>query len=100
MTCWSISPLNFAVVPADDGLAVFQLLVGLSRASERPILSLLARRLEGLPSALRNLARQILLGCPHLTAEVREELSAALQAEKQAKDGAATVDVSAGINTA
>ncbi|MBT9433279.1 hypothetical protein JZM24_16280 [Candidatus Sodalis endolongispinus] len=83
---------HFAAVPADDGLAVFQRLVELSRNAPRPILSLLARRLEGLPTALRNLAQQILLGCPYLAADVRQELNAAQQAAAAAGSGAASVD--------
>lgn len=86
---------HFAAVPADDGLAVFQRLVELSRSSSRPILSLLARQLEGLPAALRNLAQQILLGCPHLAAEVRQALVAAQQAAA-AESGASSVDSGVG----
>ncbi|CAK8737813.1 hypothetical protein SODG_001542 [Sodalis praecaptivus] len=90
----------FAAVPADDGLVVFQRVVALSRASERPILSLLARRLGTLPPELRGLAWQILLGCPHLPAEMRTELSAALRAAEEAQGGAAAGDVNAATRAA
>ncbi|RLR17829.1 hypothetical protein D8L93_06045 [Sodalis-like symbiont of Bactericera trigonica] len=82
---------HFAAISADDGLAVFQRLVELRRTSSRPILSLLSRQLEGLPAALRNLAQQILLGCPHLAADVRQALNAAQQAAA-AESGVASVD--------
>ncbi|WP_041866826.1 hypothetical protein [Sodalis glossinidius] len=82
---------HFAAVPAADNLAVFQRLVELSRTSSRSILSLLARQLEGLPAALRNLAQQILLGCPHLAADVWQALNAAQQAAA-AESGVASVD--------
>lgn len=90
----------FAAVPADDGLVVFQRVVALSRASERPILSLLARRLGTLTPELRGLAWQILLGCPHLPAEMRTELSAALRAAEEAQGGAAASDVNAATRAA
>ncbi|MGL9722423.1 hypothetical protein [Sodalis sp. (in: enterobacteria)] len=90
----------FAAVPADDGLVVFQRVVALSRASERPILSLLARRLGTLTPELRGLAWQILLGCPHLPAEMRTELSAALRAAEEAQGGAAAGDVNAATRAA
>ncbi|MFT4464945.1 MAG: hypothetical protein ACMX3H_09930 [Sodalis sp. (in: enterobacteria)] len=81
-------------------MVVFQRLLALNRASERPILSLLARRLGTLPPELRGLARQILLGCPHLPAEMRVELSAALRAEEEAQGGAVAIDVNAATSAA